>query len=168
MKHICAWCNTILGIDGDDDSPTHTICHHCRNNLDFQLGADLLTYLDSLSTPVIVVTGDAEVVVVNFTAAALLGHPSSELHNQRLGDVFECARARFPEGCGRTIHCSGCAIRRAVTDTAATGASHHRQPAILRQYRDDPEITLYITTEQVGDFVVLQVERVEEKDMVVA
>ena len=93
--------------------------------------------------------------------AALLAR-NEPLRGLRAGDVFECANARLPGGCGRTIHCSGCTLRRTVTDTFTTGRSHVRVPAYLRRRRDEDAgaVSLLITTEKVGGVVLLRVDHV--------
>jgi hypothetical protein len=80
------------------------------------------------------------------------------------GDVFECAYARLPGGCGRTAHCSGCTIRQTVMDTVRTGQGHLRAPAYLNRATPDgvQRIPLTISTERVGDFVLLRIDAVED------
>jgi hypothetical protein len=93
----------------------------------------------------------------------MLGKGSPEIEGHKGGDVFECAYARLPEGCGNTIHCSGCTIRRTVMETHKTGKSSLRVPATLN--RNDPEdpdkITLLISTEKIADVVLLRIDAVD-------
>jgi hypothetical protein len=81
------------------------------------------------------------------------------------GDVFECEYARHPDGCGRTIHCSGCAIRRSVTTTFQTGQALHHVPAQLKQYpQENRQVEMLISTEKVGDTVWLRIEALSPAD----
>lgn len=140
---------------------SHGICPACVSNLTFQQGVSLHQFLDDFELPVLVVDGDVQVTDANAAACRVLGKEADELRGHRGGEVFECAHARLPGGCGRTLHCSGCAIRRSVTTTYRTGEPQSMVPASLsRGDPDDPSsIALSITTVKVGDLVLLRVER---------
>jgi len=169
MLQICAWCKKQIGTVSQttfgDDVVSHGICKDCVDNLTFQKGVPLQRYLDALREPVMLMTGDGVVCQVNSAACRLLGKEATAVERQLAGDVFECAYARLPEGCGRTIHCSGCTLRRAVTETHQTGIPRYRIPATLS--REDPDhpgsITMYITTVKVGDVVLLRLDRLDEQ-----
>jgi hypothetical protein len=80
----------------------------------------------------------------------------------RGGDVFECAYASLPGGCGETIHCEACTIRNTVMDTFKTGKSHLKTPAYLLQGIPDNyhEIQFEISTEKVKDVVLLRIDKI--------
>ena len=159
MKRVCAWCNTEQGSTGSDRQITHILCDNCLDNIIFQLGGNLRQYLDSLPTPVIVVNEDSVVEMANTSACAMLGKTCDVIEQQLGGVVFECAYSRLPDGCGKTVHCSGCTIRRAVRETFTTGVSRVRVPAYLSRRLVGPnEIALFITTEKVGNYVLLRVD----------
>ena len=89
-----------------------------------------------------------------------------DISDKKVGTVFECAYARFPEGCGRTTHCSGCTIRRSVNDTYETGRPHKNVQATLK-YAEDPDsetVKMLISTEKIKDVVFLRYDMVEEKN----
>jgi hypothetical protein len=90
----------------------------------------------------------------------MLGKNLSRIEGYRGGDVFECAYARLPEGCGKTVHCSGCTIRNTVIKTFATGINYIRTPAFLfkNSNRKVKKYDLYISTEKVGDIVLLRID----------
>ncbi len=169
MLQICAWCKKPIGTVQKsvhaEEAVSHGICKSCVDNLTFQLGVPLARYLDAFPEPILVTTGDVRVRAANSAALRLLGKPVAALEHQLGGDVFECAYARLPEGCGRTIHCSGCAIRRAVTETFRTGKPCYRVPAMLnRENPDHPDaISLHITTVKIEDTVLLRIDRIEER-----
>ncbi len=164
----CGWCGKQLddspGVDGEAGNPqqpvSHGICPDCQDNLAFQMGVDLHKYLDSLKTPVVLVDQSGSVVAANAVMLSVLGKESSDIHGFPGGDVFECAYARLPQGCGHTVHCSGCTVRRAVMRTFETGISEIRTPAVLIRDNDGiPEqYDLAISTEKVGDKVLLQID----------
>ena len=51
------------------------------------------------------------------------------------GEALACVHSRLPEGCGKTVHCRECAVRRTVGEVARTGRPKERVPA----YLDTPE-----------------------------
>ena len=164
MIQVCAWCRRELGRVSScrygDDELSHGICPDCVSNFTYQKGVPLHEYLESLLQPVLVVDDDVQVLAANASACRVLGREVPDLLMQRGGPVFECAHARLPEGCGRTVHCSGCAIRRAVTTTFETGRPNERVPATLS--RKDPDrpssIARFITTVKAGHRVLLRIE----------
>ncbi len=145
-----------------DDVLSHGICERCFSNLTFQLGAPLEQFLDSIPVPVLAVDGNVIVKAVNAKGCEVLGKERIEIVQRLGGNVFECAHARLPEGCGRTIHCSGCAIRRSVIRTFETGEALSLVPATLsRGAGDDASaVALSITTVKAGSLVILRVDRI--------
>jgi hypothetical protein len=170
MKRVCAWCKKELGsVDSQEhseDAITHGICRNCRGNIFFQMGVELGIFLDSLEPPIVVVDQEGTVVTGNDKIRKLLKKELPEIEGYRGGDVFECAYARLPEGCGNTVHCSGCTIRRTVMETHETGKSLLRVPATLKRYapRDQIDIKLLISTEKVGDVVLLRIDEMKAED----
>lgn len=164
MIRICAWCNTVLKQTaiGPPDATTHTICRHCWNNMEFQQGVSLIRFLNSLPLPVLVISDAGRVRTANTTARRVLGKTLAQVRGRLGGEVFECQYARLPGGCGRTIHCSGCAIRHTVMETFRTGESQYRVPATLNSCRDDnPVIHYLISTRKEGNVVLLQVDEAD-------
>ena len=155
---------TVAGSRHADDILSHGICGSCVDNFTFQKGAPLQQYLDSIPVPVFAVDGDVIVQAVNSSGCEVLGKGHRDIVRRLGGDVFECARSRLPEGCGRTIHCSGCAIRRTVTRTYETGEPQSGVPATL--FWSDPgrpsDVVLTITTVRVGGIVLLRVDRMDK------
>jgi PAS domain-containing protein len=145
-----------------DDMVSHGICEECVDNFRFQQGVPLQQYLDSLPVPIFAVDNDVVVQAVNKRAREVFGKDRSAIEQKRGGNVFECAHARLPEGCGRTVHCSGCAIRRTVMKTYETGEPQSMVPATLhRQTAGRHEVvTMTITTVKVDDVVMLRVDHV--------
>lgn len=166
MKKVCAWCRKELGgVDsraGSENVITHGICGDCRNNLSFQAGVELGVFLDSLKLPVVMVDQGGTIVTGNVQARTLLRKGLPEIEGYKGGEVFECAYARLPEGCGKTMHCSGCTIRRTVMATFGTGRSCLKVPATLnRKSPEDPEkIKMLISTEKLNDMVLLRIDKI--------
>jgi len=169
MKRICAWCRKELSkeIGGweSDRVITHGICEQCQSNISFQQGAPFQEFIDSLEEPVLVVGSEDRIETANRKARKLLGKELDDIKGSKRGKVFECAYARLPEGCGKTRHCSGCAIRRVVGYTFASGKSSLSVPATLRcEWPKGGEGTRFlISTEKVGDVVLLRIGDVDRK-----
>ena len=166
MIRICAWCGKNMGAAPSDVHAetiiTHGVCAACLNKLFGEEGVELQVFLDSLAVPVVVVDATVTVKTANRPARALLHKEAPDIEGYKGGDVFECAHAKQPEGCGYTIHCSGCVIRQTVTDTFRSGRSHLKVPACLQNGTpaDHEQVNLLISTEKVGGVVLLRMDEV--------
>ncbi len=67
-------------------------------------------------------------------------------------EALACAHSRLPEGCGRTVHCRECAVRRTVQEVARTGRAREHVPAYLDT--DAGRVDLRIGVRLVGNGVV--------------
>jgi PAS domain-containing protein len=167
----CTRCGTELelGLVGSSGEPviSHGLCQRCARSLLAQRGVPLVEYLDGLGAPVAVVDHDGVVRAANEKLCELLSQDPSSVRGKLGGDVFECEYAALPEGCGRTIHCSACAIRRTVTDTFDSGISRERVPASLRQGNPGQarSIDLLISTERVGSHVLMRIDMLDGQSM---
>jgi hypothetical protein len=165
MRIVCAWCGADLGTRPSDVHPewliSHGLCRECERTLFSQFTVPMYEYLDRINAPVAVVKADGSVVAANTQAREMLHKEKADIDGQP-GDVFECAYAKLPEGCGHTVHCNGCTIRRTVMDTFESGRSHRRESVTLNS--DTPDgvtgVPLLISTEKVGDVVLLRVDSV--------
>jgi PAS domain-containing protein len=166
MKRICAWCGDVI----DEASAAnevrsiileHGICAQCASILLSDNGYYLTAFLDGVDVPVIVIDSDARVLTANKQAREALHKDQKSIQGFRRGEVFECANAKLPGGCGNTVHCSGCTVHRTVMDTAETGRSHLRTPAYL--HHGTPEnfrrVDYFISTEKVGGAVLLRIDK---------
>jgi hypothetical protein len=164
MSVVCAWCGATIGYDDLVRPVSHGICEKCGRTVHFQEGVPLQEFLDALEAPVLAVDSDVLVKVANRRARTLLKKDDADIVDRRGGDVFACTHARLPGGCGKTVHCSGCTIRRTVMETDQTGRAFLQVPAYLRQGQpgSENEICLYVSTEKVGDVVLLRIDRIGE------
>jgi PAS domain-containing protein len=165
MISICSWCGAHMGGGGEADPGalvSHGICPRCAFHFNAELGMPLREFLDGLDAPVVVMDDDARVRLANERALALLGKSVEAITGELGGDVFECRYARLPEGCGRTQHCVGCTVRRAVTATYETGIAVERQPAhVDRGTGDAPSVMRFlISTTKGRDVVFLRMDEV--------
>ncbi|MCL5269087.1 MAG: PAS domain-containing protein [bacterium] len=170
MIAICAWCGFdmgTIGADGGGRGPiTHGLCDSCHRKLIANYTQSFRDFLDHLPVPILLLEPGVTVLTANRRARALLGKELPEIEGRRGGDVIECVHARTPEGCGQTIHCRGCAIRRTVTETFATGVSRMGVPTYpdIATRSGARRIRFRITTEKVNEFVLLRIDEVEPAD----
>ncbi len=165
IRRVCAWCSMDMGqVDGQAPHRypvTHGICDDCSHILSNFKDVSLDQLISKLDGPVMVVDEiSGEVVAANADAAATFGKSAGDMVGQRGGNVMECIHSTEPEGCGRTVHCSGCSIRRLVSDTTASGLGVDRTPTY--QYRVTPRGILkqhyLISTEKIEDLILLRIE----------
>ncbi|MBI9020288.1 MAG: hypothetical protein JEZ10_03405 [Verrucomicrobia bacterium] len=170
MKKVCSWCNKNLGmVNSDMDTEmiiTHGLCVECANKIFNALKIKLPVFLNTLAAPVVAISQTGNVLTANRQAQSLLQKELSDIAGYTGGEVFDCAYSRLPGGCGNTIHCSGCTIRNTVMDTFQDGQSRMKSPAYLnRGAPGDPQkIALLISTEKVGDVVLLRIDKVGDDE----
>ncbi len=163
MNTICAWCKKKMGHQSDEtggeDLVSHGICPDCQQFFFYKKeGLKLQHLLDDFQTPVIVIDGDGLVQYGNRSALQLLGKNLDVIQNIPGGNVFECAYSRLPEGCGKTVHCSGCTIRNTVMGNLASGENRHAiSVSLFREFGTEIRpVPITISTERIGDVVVLR------------
>ena len=170
MKVLCCNCNAFIGEKPDDSLPdnavSHGLCPECAHHFLAQYGMSLEDYIEGIAAPVVAVTSDGAAAIANNRARKLLGKIDIAVDGYQPGEVFECEYALLPEGCGRTFHCSGCAIRYSIMDTLTTGRENKHVPVHLRQRTGDQAITfdILISTWKQGGVVMLAMERLRERD----
>jgi PAS domain-containing protein len=161
VRIVCSYCRRDLGVKPpiEDCSLTHGMCPECADYFGRQwAGLTHSEYLERFDYPVVLLEAEGRVVAANRAAAAVLGREPSEAVGLLGGEAMECAHARLPEGCGKTVHCATCAIRNAVTRTHGTGVPLLRVPARLA--RGDRGLDLLLSTSLEGEVVRLVVEPV--------
>ncbi len=162
-RNSCTMCHKDMAPEAAAPRPvTGRICTECLDRFGARAGVPLLDFLDRLEVPVLVTDGDMVATLANKPLQKLLGKTLSRVKGQRGGNVFECAYARLPEGCGKTVHCSGCAIRRTVTETFLTGKGFRGVPAYLNRdmATQFQQLGIVISTEKVWGVVLLRIDHI--------
>ena len=131
-----------------------------------QEGLKLRHSLDGLGVPVLLMEGDVSVRTGNRFASRALGKTRRDLEGQKSGAVIECIHAKTPEGCGKTVHCKSCVIRKTVKETFATGKSFVQVPAYphVDTAAGVKHVCLRISTEKVGNQVLLRIDDIGDAD----
>ncbi len=159
MRLVCSYCQKDMGTKPPlgDGGVSHGMCPPCGEHFKaLWSGMSYGEYLERFDFPVVMVEGDVRVVALNKPACQLLGREPGEVTGLLGGEALECCRSRLPGGCGKTVHCSTCAIRNTVTRTKQTGLTMKRVPATLR--RDDQTLDLLISTAAEGMLVRVTIE----------
>lgn len=132
MRVVCSYCRRVIRADPGSrvTDVSHGMCDGCAGHFDrLWSGMPLEQYLDGLSGPVLVVDEDTRVITVNQQLADLVGVDRRSVVGLLGGEALACVRSRLPDGCGKTIRCRECAVRRTVEQVARTGQMRERVSA---------------------------------------
>lgn len=162
MSMICAWCGTALNQTVDSALVSHGICKTCAFHVSAQMGMPAKQYLEELPIPVVIIAPpEGFVIGANAAGRKMLGKPADQIVGFLGGEVFECEHSYLPAGCGETVHCGGCTIRRAVTATYDTGEYVVGQSVVLHQRTPEGthDLQLHVSTQKVGNVVFLRIDK---------
>lgn len=168
MRRICAWCKKELSPRedmGTESEITHGICSVCALKFSRNVPKTVKAMLDIIDEPVLIVDSVGIVKTANKSGLKLLGKDLDAVENHLGGDALECSYAKLPEGCGRTEHCSTCAIRNILMDTLTHGRSYKKVPAYQRisTPSGDRIMRFFISTERVGEQILLRIDDVDSR-----
>lgn len=143
-----------------DDMISHGICDECALALSTASQRSAGQFLESLGEPVFLAGAGGRIISGNSAARSIVGKELPAIEDQLAGNVFECANADLPGGCGKTKHCKACAIRISINETLESGAGVERKPAHQQIKTADGvrEKRFLISTERVGEFVMLRID----------
>ena len=159
MTDVCAWCQQPVTPDSSGGEVFAGLCPECARRSQEDRPVALSDLVNEFPVPVLAVDDDVAVLAANDAARTAFNLTPVEMTGRRVGDIVECVHAREPGGCGRTIHCTGCAFRRTVEATAADGISRHDVPA-LQSIHTSQGVRLKsfrISTQVVGKFVLVTI-----------
>lgn len=166
MQRQCAWCKEHMGFTEDkEDFITHGICIGCKNLLK-ETSLPLEKYKefsDLVPEPTFVVSNQGIVKGINSTGIKELGLTQQDIERPG-GEVFKCINAFRGGGCGQNEECKSCPIRTKVINTFKTGEGHLKESGImsLQNLNAYKNFKVTVTTERVGDYVLLRVDGLEE------
>ncbi len=125
-------------------------------------GQPLGDFLDFLQQPVFIVDQDARILAANSAGRKVVGKDETQILGQLGGEVFQCAEALLPGGCGNRLLCRSCVIRNAVMETYRDGQVRERLPAYheLDLICGTREARFLISTEKVEDVVFLKIDEI--------
>lgn len=158
MKTVCAWCGTNIR---DGSLPvSHGICVSCREHFFRDAGMSLQRFIDNFPFPVLVFGNSLQPVAIN--RSGTLASPSTVQITPAttIGNLVECEHSHQQEGCGKTIHCSGCVLRKTVEQTNQSGDPAFLVPATISTENSD--IRFYVSTLKVDGRVFVKLDKVDK------
>lgn len=157
---VCLMCNSNMPEPVAINPVIKDVCEECTGSVEVRMVTDICEYLEILPAPILVVDGQHLVRGANSEARRTVSGDFAPIAKLRGGDVFECVHARLPEGCGRTVHCSGCTIRRAIQDTLSTGKPMCDTPVdvVQRVEGQDRRVEFRVSTQRLANCVLLKLE----------
>jgi hypothetical protein len=165
MKIICSYCQKEMGQKApfDDPNPTHGICPECEAYFTRQWnGLSMDEYLDEYKVPILVINNDDRVLAYNQAYSQRLFGEERKPRGLLSGEFLECRYARMPGGCGNTVCCRDCIIRKSIQETLKTGAPKLKVKAYLNQTEKGQPVQreLVISTEKKGEAVIVTIENI--------
>lgn len=160
MRTVCSQCRRVVEDDrgGGGAAAREVLCAECEAyaaRLRARLpGPD---QLEGFPSPVLLATADGRVVAANRAFAALTGRVPADIRGWRTGDAMACERTRLAGGCGGTMHCRECTIRRMVAEVGRTRIPRWRVPAYVVTAMGRAEVCVTIRPEG-EDLVVVMLE----------
>ncbi|SRR6266545_1492735 len=153
MRLVCSYCRRVIRADPNArvTDVSHGMCEPCALHFErLWAGMPLDEYLDGLPSPVLLCDKDSRVITMNRQVADLLGVERKKAVGITAGEAFACVHSRLPEGCGRTVHCRECALRRTVEDVARTGKAKERVLAYLDTGEERTDLRLSAKPSKAG------------------
>jgi len=160
MKIICSYCRTCYGEKEplEDKRISHGMCEACFDHFQRQQdGLPLDEYLDGFDSPVLIVNQEGRIAAANQAAKDMLGAPNREITGLLSGEAMECCYARLPAGCGKTLHCETCTIRKTIMHTLQTGTPMKKAP--VKVTRNGVERDLVISSDRVDGLIRVEIEK---------
>lgn len=164
MDLYCSYCKRYLGPKEpyEDNRRTHGMCRDCLDHfLGQQQGLSFDDYLADFGVPVLIVDRRGRIAAINDAAAAMVGKSGDRVWGLLGGEAMECAYARLPEGCGNTVHCSTCTIRRAVEKTMTQ--RHQQLKSLVTLTKEGVQMEMLIETSWHDDMVRIVLEEIMER-----
>jgi len=159
MKVICSYCRKDMEQKEplDDDRISHAMCLECYDYFKEQIeGLPLEKYLDKFETPILIMDADCRIVAANKMAENLTGRSLREVVGLLGGEALECAYARLPGGCGKTVHCETCTIRMIVKDIIESGKAKFRVPVKINGMNGEFDVKISVL--KIGKLIRMMIE----------
>ena len=163
MIVICSYCRKFIKEKEPlaNKNNSHGVCNDCFEARMKQLnGLSFDQYLEGFDIPVLIVDNDCKILAANSNALALTDKPLAKVKGFFAGEALECAYSRLPEGCGYTVHCPACTIRRLVEKTGDTQCNYLNQRAFIA--RDGHTLLLDVSTVYREGMVIISISNIHQ------
>jgi glutaredoxin len=160
----CSWCKSKIPTSIiTDERISSGLCGDCVTSADFRLGFALEKYAESISVPVIIVNDDMIILYANEKTLKFANKTLPEIYGKPCGEVFQCYYALpYGGGCGRTVHCTGCIISKAVKNAIHDSKMHIQTPALFTQKNIDgsTDYIMMVSTEKASEVAMLRIDKI--------
>ena len=146
------------------DSMAGAVCDECARRLLAECGVELGRYLEGLGSPVMLADADGVIVAASPLALERLGMEAEDVEGRLCGDVFRCVNASLPGGCGKTVHCRKCGLRKCIVATTGSKEPMSRVPVRLKtgDPGDPTWLGIVVATEYFSGVVMLRLDEFGE------
>lgn len=164
MKVKCAWCQKDISGSNKEtqniDFPiSHGICKDCSDSLMSELDTPLKKFINSFEVPVMLVDNRNNAILINQAAREVSSLHIEVRGGPTCGMVVGCIHSDEPEGCGATVHCEGCVIRRSILYTYQTDNPCLQEACNDDQFYSGKRVaSLKISTEKLGNRILLKID----------
>jgi hypothetical protein len=166
MSAICIYCSASIKYPAKENRfITGDICSECIDSIFNQQDDLLISFLDNMEAPILLIQPDpGRVRTANKKACELFGKDLSQIERQRGGQVFDCVHAFTEAGCGRDANCKDCNIKNSVVETFTSGKSFNGVSTVLDVKKNNliKSYNLQIATEKIGDLALIRIDKYEE------
>jgi len=166
LNHKCSWCGDPLREDPslypNQEITSHGICDKCSYLLQGD-SSRISDFIASFKEPILVLDADVRAAFANEPILNLLAKSFDSINGKLNGEIIECQYSRLPEKCGRTLHCSGCALRMTITDTLKTGTPHKNVKSfhvIMNPNNTTTKLDLFFSTEKIENYILVTIEKI--------
>jgi hypothetical protein len=166
MVKVCRQCKTELqNYQKSEYIVTNGICSHCVESIFNKQDNSLTAFLNSIDAPILLMQPDPrQVRTANKKACELFEKDLSQIEGHRGGQVFDCIHAFTEAGCGKDENCEDCKIKNSVVETFISRKSFDGVSAVLDIKKNNSlkPYNLEISTEKVGDLVLIRIDKYEK------
>ncbi|MEW6599661.1 MAG: hypothetical protein AB1499_01690 [Nitrospirota bacterium] len=166
MSVACIYCSgSIKYRNNENRFITHDICSQCIDIIFNQQDDLVISFLDNIEAPILLMQPDPrQVRTANKKACELFNKDLSQIERHRGGQVFDCIHSFTEAGCGIDLNCEECKIRNSVVETFTSGKSFNGVSTVLDIKKNNliRPYNLQIATEKVRDLALMRIDRYEK------
>lgn len=167
MSLECIYCSSAIQDLGQvNNFITRGICPECIENIFTRHDDSIVSFLDNIEAPVLLMQPDPrQVRTANKQACELFEKDLSQIEGRRGGQVFDCIHAFTELGCGKDVNCDDCRIKNSVVETFTNSKSFEGVSIILdiKKNNSIKPYNLQVSTEKVRDLALMRIDKYEEK-----
>jgi len=150
VRQTCPLCGEVKVDRGSHGS--HDVCEACSRAL-----LKLSAYLESMDSPVAIVSDDLTVLSSNNHLRKFLADHGQGPLGMKIGEVLDCKYSLSRHRCGKAVTCHHCDLKRLVELSRLTGERLTLISTIFR-HPSGVSTTFKISTEKAGEAVLVKLQ----------